>query len=159
MFDSAGDTRAQTSFTPEAWPRVDEPYAFFGDRHWMEVSPQHSPHLALALCKHDDSFVDRLVAHRTKKGTNMLSCAAIGGNRELVDLLLSKGLSPTEIARRTGEPAGTVRSRTSRGLDRLRESLDDSHDGERRSWKLSLISLLSKPELRTAAVAAGEATS
>lgn len=75
---------------------VDQPYEFFGDLGWMEVSPQHAPHLALALCNHDAGFVDRLVSHRTKKGTNMLSCAAVGGNRELVDLLLSKGLSPSE---------------------------------------------------------------
>ncbi|MCI0340859.1 MAG: sigma-70 family RNA polymerase sigma factor [Planctomycetales bacterium] len=52
-----------------------------------------------------------------------------------------EGLEPTEIARRTGEPAGTVRSRLSRGLDLLRSRLDAEHGGDRRAWSVALVPL------------------
>jgi len=53
-----------------------------------------------------------------------------------------RGLEPTEIARRQGIPAGTVRWRVKRGLDTLRERLDERFDGERRSWCLLLTPLV-----------------
>jgi RNA polymerase sigma factor (sigma-70 family) len=48
-------------------------------------------------------------------------------------------LSPTEIARRQGLPAGTVRWRLKRALDNLREALDKRHGGDRRSWTAAVI--------------------
>lgn len=49
-------------------------------------------------------------------------------------------LEPSEIARRQGIPAGTVRWRLKRGLDELRERLD-ARFGERRTWALLLVPL------------------
>ncbi|MEW6072217.1 MAG: sigma factor-like helix-turn-helix DNA-binding protein [Planctomycetota bacterium] len=53
--------------------------------------------------------------------------------RHTVLLRYYEGLPPAEIARRTGAPAGTVRWRLKRGLDFLRERLDEEH-GARRTW-------------------------
>ncbi len=52
-----------------------------------------------------------------------------------------RGLSPAEIGRETGVPAGTVRSRLSRGHRLLRERLDRRHEGDRRAWVLALMPL------------------
>lgn len=49
-------------------------------------------------------------------------------------------LEPSEIARRQGIPAGTVRWRLKRGLDELRERLD-ARFGTRRTWALLLVPL------------------
>ncbi|HKE00057.1 MAG TPA: sigma-70 family RNA polymerase sigma factor, partial [Planctomycetota bacterium] len=51
------------------------------------------------------------------------------------------GLEPADIARRTGEPAGTVRWRVSRGLELLRERLDARHGGDRAAWCAALLPL------------------
>lgn len=48
------------------------------------------------------------------------------------------GLSPSTIAEHLGEPAGTVRSRLSRGMELLKTRLDQSH-GTRRGWALALV--------------------
>lgn len=58
-------------------------------------------------------------------------------------------LEPTEIARRDGVPAGTVRSRLKRGLDLLRTRLDSTRDGDRRAWALPLAALLRGPAAPT----------
>ena len=85
-------------------------------------------------------------------------------HRRLVDALLAleepfrsvlllryfDDLSPKEIARRLGVPAATVRTRSKRGLDRLRRCLDDAHGGSRRAWVLPLV-----PWARDSSAAAG----
>jgi len=48
-------------------------------------------------------------------------------------------LNSTEIARRQGVPAGTVRSRLKRGLERLRERLDARNGGDRGRWLAALV--------------------
>jgi len=53
-----------------------------------------------------------------------------------------RGLGAAAIGRETGTPAGTVRSRLSRGHRMLRERLDRRHDGDRRAWVLGLLPLL-----------------
>jgi RNA polymerase sigma factor (sigma-70 family) len=45
-----------------------------------------------------------------------------------------EGLESTEIARRAGIPAGTVRWRLNEALRRLRAGLDEAHGGDRRRW-------------------------
>jgi RNA polymerase sigma-70 factor (ECF subfamily) len=47
-------------------------------------------------------------------------------------------LPPREIARRTGVPPETVRSRVRRGLERIRERFDREHGGDRRAWLASM---------------------
>lgn len=54
------------------------------------------------------------------------------------------GLSAAEIAREQGIPAATVRTRTRRGLARLRERLDDRHHG-RAAWMLLFAPLARGP--------------
>ena len=51
------------------------------------------------------------------------------------------GLSPSEIARRRGVPAATMRSQLKRGLSAVRERLDAEHPGGRASWCTLLLTL------------------
>ena len=53
--------------------------------------------------------------------------------RSTVLLCYGEELSPSEVARRQGIPAGTVRWRLKQGLDRLRSGMDRAH-GSRRAW-------------------------
>ena len=62
--------------------------------------------------------------------------------RTAVLLRFYEDLPPREIARRTGEPVATVKSRLQRGLAKLRERLDTEHGGERSAWALALVPLL-----------------
>jgi RNA polymerase sigma-70 factor (ECF subfamily) len=66
-----------------------------------------------------------------------------------------EGLAPAEIARRSGAPAGTVRSRLKRALDELRARLDRDLGG-RDAWTLALLPLAR--DARRAALAAGSTT-
>jgi RNA polymerase sigma factor (sigma-70 family) len=56
-----------------------------------------------------------------------------------------EGVEASQIARRTGVPAGTVRWRVSEALERLRKRLDAAHDGDRSRWGLWLGTLLEPP--------------
>lgn len=51
------------------------------------------------------------------------------------------GHSAARIARASGLPATTVRTRLARGLELLRERLDRRHGGDRRAWSLALAPL------------------
>ncbi len=91
------------------------------------------------------------------------------GQRNVVDALLAleepyrstlvgrffDELSAAEIARRTEVPEGTVRWRTKRGLELLRERLDASYGGDRGAWCVALLPWAVGRE--TAAVATGSA--
>lgn len=59
--------------------------------------------------------------------------------RETLLLRFYRGLEPSEIARRTGLPASTVRNRLQRGLAEVRARLDQRHDGRRESWALAIV--------------------
>jgi RNA polymerase sigma factor (sigma-70 family) len=54
--------------------------------------------------------------------------------REVVLLRFCEDLTSVEIARALGTPEGTVRWRLKRGLDELRERLDQRHGGRREAW-------------------------
>lgn len=60
--------------------------------------------------------------------------------RSTLMLRYYEGLEPSEIARREGTPAGTVRWRVKRGLELLRERLDGEY-GTRSAWSLALLPL------------------
>jgi RNA polymerase sigma-70 factor (ECF subfamily) len=76
--------------------------------------------------------------------------------KSTVVLRFFDGLSPSEIAKRQGVPAGTVRWRLHRALDELRERLGRGFDGgPSGSWALVLLPLLKRPPL--AEIAAGSA--
>ena len=55
-------------------------------------------------------------------------------HRATVLLRFFEGLPPREVATRMGVPVETVRTRTRRALEQLRERLDREHGGERRAW-------------------------
>lgn len=61
------------------------------------------------------------------------------------------GLSPSEIARRTGEPSATVRTRVHRGLAFLRERLDADARRDGRSWVAAFVALTRRPHLELSA--------
>ena len=65
-------------------------------------------------------------------------------------------LAPSEVARRRGVPAATVRSQLARGLEMLRQRLDHLHDGDRRAWMAALLPF-ARP-LRTAGMGGLAAT-
>lgn len=62
--------------------------------------------------------------------------------RLVVHLRYHEELSPPEIARRLGEPLGTVKSRLQRALQLLRERLDHVHGEAREGWCLALAPFL-----------------
>lgn len=65
--------------------------------------------------------------------------------RSTLLLRFYEGLSAAEIAARQEVPAGTVRWRLKTGLDRLRESLDRAHHGDRRAWQSLVAPLAIEP--------------
>ncbi|HEU4394658.1 MAG TPA: RNA polymerase sigma factor, partial [Planctomycetota bacterium] len=74
--------------------------------------------------------------------------------RETLLLRFFEDLPPREVAARVGAPVETVRSRTRRGLDRLREQLDGGRPGGREAW-VALIAPLAGLRGEVAAAAAG----
>ena len=77
--------------------------------------------------------------------------------RTTVLLRFFEGLSPRDIAQREDVPVSTVRTRTRRALERLRESLDARYKGERAAWCTAILPLAAIPSV--AAQLSGTATS
>ena len=73
--------------------------------------------------------------------------------RSTLMLRYYEGLEPSEIARRLGAPAGTVRWRVSRGLELLRERMDRRF-GKRAQWCALVMPLAGARELVPVAAAA-----
>src|SRR6185295_15767118 len=65
--------------------------------------------------------------------------------RTVVLLRFFEGLTPAEIAARTGERPGTVRMRLKRGLALLRGRLDAESAAGRREWAVAIVPLLALP--------------
>src|SRR6185436_13653056 len=61
--------------------------------------------------------------------------------RSAVLLCYGQGMEPSEIARRLSIPAGTVRWRLKRGLDEVRDKLDQRYGHDRRAWCAALAPL------------------
>lgn len=62
--------------------------------------------------------------------------------RNAVILRFYRDLSAAEIARRSGEPEATVRSRVRRGIEKLRHALDRSTDAGASDWRPGLAAIL-----------------
>jgi RNA polymerase sigma-70 factor (ECF subfamily) len=62
--------------------------------------------------------------------------------REILYLRYFRELPPREIASELEMPVSTVKTRLARGLEMMRQSLDDRHDGERQAWVLAVLPLL-----------------
>lgn len=65
--------------------------------------------------------------------------------RQTIVLRFYEGLSSAEIARRLGEPDGTIRWRLKEGLDRVRAELDAAYGNNRSAWQLALAPILRAP--------------
>lgn len=78
-------------------------------------------------------------------------------SRHMVLLRYQEGLSAAEIARRLGKNPGSVRSKISRALGRLRAELDEVHGGDRHAWHAAVAPLVVGAPRR--AVAASSAIS
>ncbi|MEM7308995.1 MAG: sigma-70 family RNA polymerase sigma factor [Planctomycetota bacterium] len=76
-------------------------------------------------------------------------------HRRLLLLRYFEGLSAAEIARRTDEPAGTVRWRVSRALEELRDRLDHDFGGDRAAWMALLAPLAERDAALASAGTAG----
>lgn len=76
--------------------------------------------------------------------------------RATVVAVYYEGLTPADLARREGVPAGTVRARLSRALEHLRGKLDREH-GDRATWGLALVGLLRSREGALATSSGGAA--
>ena len=61
--------------------------------------------------------------------------------RTAIFLRYFDGMTPPQIAERTGVPLETARTRLKRGLDRLRERFDRESGGRRATWMLVLLPL------------------
>ena len=59
-------------------------------------------------------------------------------------------LSVAEVALLLGVPLETARTRLRRGLERLRERLDDEHRGDRRAWAIALAPFVRPPRMSPA---------
>ncbi|HTF89484.1 MAG TPA: RNA polymerase sigma factor [Planctomycetota bacterium] len=66
--------------------------------------------------------------------------------RAAIHLRYFEGLSPEEIAQRSGEPLETVRARLRRGLAQLRERMDRACGGDRTAWSVSLAAIAFRGE-------------
>jgi len=73
--------------------------------------------------------------------------------RTTVLLRFYEGLPPREVARRMGVPVETVRTRTRRGLERVRERFDRANGGDRAAWRAALAPLLAPAPLSGSAAA------
>ncbi len=70
--------------------------------------------------------------------------------RDVLLLRYYDDLPPRRIARCLDLPVNTVRTRLARGLERLRESMDEEF-GDRRTWAMALLPLLRQPSPAAAA--------
>jgi RNA polymerase sigma factor (sigma-70 family) len=77
--------------------------------------------------------------------------------RATVLLRFFEGLEPREVAARMGVPVETVRTRTRRAVEQLRERLDREHGGERRAWAVWVTGIGSEGGVPRAARRAGSA--
>jgi len=74
--------------------------------------------------------------------------------RSAVILRYFEDLPPREVAARTGVPVETARTRIKRGIERLRERLDEENRGDRRAW-IALVAPLADGRPRGAAWTGG----
>ena len=66
--------------------------------------------------------------------------------RSTILLRFFDGLSAKEVARRQGVPHATVRTRLHRGIEQLRQRMDDVTEGGRQAWVVPLIPFVSVPD-------------
>jgi RNA polymerase sigma-70 factor (ECF subfamily) len=73
--------------------------------------------------------------------------------RQAVVLRFYEGLSSADIARRLGQPEGTIRWRLKEALERVRAELDARYGNDRSSWMAALAPLVTAPKAEAPASA------
>ena len=113
------------------------------DRHRRGARPEALPATAELIEKEDirRRVVDALMSLDEPLRTTMV-------------LRFYEHLPPRDVALRMECPVETVRTRTRRGLDRMRSTLDDGHDGDRKKWMAALMPWALPPSVATAGAAA-----
>lgn len=110
---------------------------------------------------------ERVAARHEAAPSAAETVAELAAHRRVVDAVLAldepyrtavllrfyHGLPPREIARRTGVPGATARTRLHRALGLLRARLDGEHGGDRRAWCLALLPLARPPSALAAKLA------
>ena len=86
---------------------------------------------------------DVAARHETIQKVSAALAALPAHYRDVLVLRYYEELPPREVARRLGIPVETARTRIRRGLVRLREILDEKHDGRRAAWAMPLAGLVS----------------
>lgn len=59
--------------------------------------------------------------------------------RTVITMRYFESLPPREIAERLERPLATINTQIQRGLQKLRQQLDDANDGDRRAWVVALL--------------------
>ncbi len=77
------------------------------------------------------SVEETVAARETQLAVRAALDALTPEQREVIDLAYYGGLSHSEIAARTGQPLGTVKTRTRLGMMKLREMLKATYEGTR----------------------------
>ncbi len=98
---------------------------------------------------HEDSTGRELILREVTEAVLDLDPAY----REIVFLRYYEDLPPRDIAARLQIPVETVRTRLKRAHGRLRNTLDDSFDSDRRAWLIPLIGLFDSHYAQTLASA------
>jgi RNA polymerase sigma-70 factor (ECF subfamily) len=74
---------------------------------------------------HADDVVDDLARPEERRLVRAALAALPAEQREVLELMYFEGLSQSQIAERSGQPLGTVKSRSLLGMRRLRTALED----------------------------------
>ena len=99
-------------------------------REKVAAQPEQSPSPA------PEVLMERVELHR------QIAAAVLELDEPYRETLVSRyfgELSAAEIARRSGVPEATVRSRLQRALHQLREKLDREHGGNRKAWVTGVV--------------------
>jgi RNA polymerase sigma-70 factor (ECF subfamily) len=131
---------AEPPRSPRGWLRTVLRYAAVDLRRSEGTRRGHEA--AAAVPERDDATPEALVAKAETLERLVHAVLALEEPyRGTVLLRYFEDLPPREVARRQGVPVETVRTRTRRALERLRERLDGSGTGGRAAWMAAMAPL------------------
>ncbi len=99
------------------------------------LSPAANTHLTGLVDPIADSIVDSIVDEQTARRVHRALAQLAVQQRQTIETAFYDELSFSEIARRSGIPEGTVKSRVRLGLQRLRPALGDLNERRDQGWE------------------------